>query len=796
MLFDEDHPPRDDEARALLGDCTDQFVDRIVIAVRGSLDATDDLFETLRDIPDTDVERFRSGRGEWLQRFTRTLRELVGRRLGGSRRKGCRPDVDVSVATLRVLSAYDQEMQAAIVRAAQALAASARQELHALDLRVGLLLAEKAWVEPDNPFGTAYILDAIGATSRNIYPNPRLWRPLMERLLGDIRPAAVKTYIALNRYLADHGVMPEIKAALRARSELRPADDRELLPLFERMLGEVQTSAAAERAAIDIAVPPVGEIAGENPPLVFSEGPPPGGETPATTPPSPLPSLLPSPAPDVAQALYAAFARFVQRGASDVSTAGSSVRTRAGPAAESDAHAFPQLDSMMALGQSSDMIAELDQWQHFDPEREQDTARLYGARCDAAAVPLNRLPLIRNAMADRIVNPADRMTLDVVALIFDYIFRDPSIPDAQRRIFARLQVPIAKAALLDRSFFSNRQHPARRLLDHLALAAVGDHGSPGYQQQFTILAQDIVDTIAADFRIDIDTFEIADARILPFVLREQTATASALRDDIGAALSVEQADGDRTWVRTLLRDRLAGLEIPFEIRSFTETLWSDHLAAIRSAEGMDSNAWETAIATLDDLLWSITAKERTAQKARLTRLIPTLVRRLRAGVGAVHAAGERVGDFFDALYRLHIAVLRPDDQGDERAPAIGGSLGKAPPPAPAASGAASKVERQAFDPATVHDYVSEMPVGTWLRFDTAEGELQARLFWVSPMRTRYIFTTRGRGKALSRTPEELAWQLGAGMAGLVVEPVPMFDRAVSAALDTLAASMPAARRAA
>ena len=37
------------------------------------------------------------------------------------------------------------------------------------------------------------------------------------------------------------------------------------------------------------------------------------------------------------------------------------------------------------------------------------------------------------------------------------------------------------------------------------------------------------------------------------------------------------------------------------------------------------------------------------------------------------------------------------------------------------------------------------------------------------------------------TPEELAWKLGNGKASLVVEPVPLFDRAVSAALDTLAA---------
>jgi hypothetical protein len=42
---------------------------------------------------------------------------LVHRRLAGTRRKGRRPDSDVSLATLRVLSAYDQERQAAIARA-------------------------------------------------------------------------------------------------------------------------------------------------------------------------------------------------------------------------------------------------------------------------------------------------------------------------------------------------------------------------------------------------------------------------------------------------------------------------------------------------------------------------------------------------------------------------------------------------------------------------------------------------------------------------------------------------------
>ena len=42
------------------------------------------------------------------------------------------------------------------------------------------------------------------------------------------------------------------------------------------------------------------------------------------------------------------------------------------------------------------------------------------------------------------------------------------------------------------------------------------------------------------------------------------------------------------------------------------------------------------------------------------------------------------------------------------------------------------------------------------------------------------------------SPEELAWQLRDDTAGLIVEPVPLFDRAVSSALDELAAIKPAA----
>jgi hypothetical protein len=83
-----------------------------------------------------------------------------------------------------------------------------------------------------------------------------------------------------------------------------------------------------------------------------------------------------------------------------------------------------------------------------------------------------------------------------------------------------------------------------------------------------------------------------------------------------------------------------------------------------------------------------------------------------------------------------------------------------------------------------------MVVGTWLCFEQDDESIDARLSWISPLRSKYIFTSRVRTKAVVVTPEELAWQLGIGKTRLIVEPVPLFDRAVSAALDSIAARKP------
>ncbi|MEO8484758.1 MAG: DUF1631 family protein [Betaproteobacteria bacterium] len=735
---------------------------------RTSIETTNDLFELSDYVSRAEAQVFQDKRGEWTKKFDAVLLDLFDRRLAGDRRKGRRPDFDASLSSLRVLTAFDHDKQAALTAATGFLVRFTKRELEAMDLRVAELLGERATRELDNPFSPTYLLDALGVTSRAIYPVAKIWRPLMERLVADITPSANKVYIRLNRFLADRNVLPDIKAALRAKSDLWPDDDKDLLPAFSRLMSE------AGPMPTDIVIPPTFSDPGSPLKLRFADRFPsqryadPARGTMTVMPEGSVAisaeaAARLAAAPQVI-ALLAALSKIVAHVPGG--TPGTAGATGSGAPGD-----MPSIDPLMALGASSPLFQLLAQWQRLDLPAAIAQAAPKSEDGGEVKVPRNLVPYIRLAIADQLEHDTDRITMDVIALLFDYVFRDPSIPESLREIFGRLQVPVVKVGLLDRTFFSDRQHPARRFLDHLAAAAIGANSDPRYFESFQRTATTVIDDVCYSFEIDVAAFAQADRKLVAFIESEQRSTESAAEPDVATALASEEKEEDRSAVRAQLRDMLAGIEVPFEVRSFTETVWADFLAGLRQREGPESPGLAKGIKTIDDLLWSITAKERTAQKARLTKMVPGLVLSLRDGCRAQNVEGVRTRPFFEELYRLHMEAIKPA--------VAKADLAAAPPAEPAAHGLPSTVH--------VHDFVNDMVLGTWLAFATAEGRVNARLHWISPLRTRYVFTSRLRSSAFVFSPEELAWELTNDRAALVMEPVPLVDRAVSAALDRIGA---------
>jgi hypothetical protein len=721
------------EARVLLRECFAQFKSRLLSAARMSLDMSTDLFEWNSRVPESEVARFRASRGAWLERFGQTIEASFERRMAGERRKGRRPDSAETgvVAGVAMLSDFDQDKQAALVAATQHIDEYTRREVAALDARFAALVSERGHADVDNPFSPAYVLDAVGATSRAIFSDARIWRPLMERLLADITPGLNNIYIGLNRMLSAHGVLPEIGAELRARSDLRPVQDTELLPAFKRLLANAAGAAAAQ----------TGRDAAHD--------------------------RLILPAATIVACLHA------------LATGGGAVEA----GAEAEAGAFPDLDPLLALGGTAATIKRIGALQRIDLPTEilREAQRSFGAGPDAR-VPGNLVPYVGDMLAPTLENPGERAAIDVVALIFDYAARDGSIPPELRPLFARLQVPMLKAALLDPAFFHDSRNPARHVLDHLAAASIGASDDETYGNALRLVAGRLIDGIVEHFDLDPGVFATAAQQLALFADLERQKTAAAIAPDIDTGKAAERDEADRGRVRALVRDRLAGGGVPAPVRGFIETTWTDYLTQLRLGQGESSVAAGEALQTLDDLLWSVVAKERTAQKTRLARMIPGLVANLRKGCAVLAVPQERVAAFLDNLYALHIAAIKvpvPDASLPGGAPTAGAvQESDAPRPPSVLRG-------------SIHDFVNEMIAGTWLTFQTGPSCVTARLAWTGALRMRYVFASRLGTHVFVYTPEELAHALSTGSASLLLEPVSLFDRAVSFALNALAARKPA-----
>jgi hypothetical protein len=121
------------------------------------------------------------------------------------------------------------------------------------------------------------------------------------------------------------------------------------------------------------------------------------------------------------------------------------------------------------------------------------------------------------------VNQLESMTIELVAMLFDFIFETRDLPDGIKALLARLQIPVLKAAMLDGAFFAKKSHPARVLVNALAQAGLGwsppmGHDDPLYQK-----IHDIVHKILDTFIDDLAIFETLRTDLEQFVAAEEKA---------------------------------------------------------------------------------------------------------------------------------------------------------------------------------------------------------------------------------------------------------------------------------
>ena len=311
---------------------------------------------------------------------------------------------------------------------------------------------------------------------------------------------------------------------------------------------------------------------------------------------------------------------------------------------------FDLLASAPVVLEGAQLMNALTRFQHNDFAAAQSDALQARRAADA-----NLLHEIRQSPLGRGLGVPDAGTLDIVACIFDQIFADEKIPPAMKALIGRLQFPLLKVALLDKSFFADTQHPARAMLDVLSEFTL-DTSLAADSVLYGRLEQ-LIESLLADFDADLQVFE-ALLRELRELLQQQTWRAEERsRQAVDAAQRKESRRVARQRAYSELKSRASGRSLPKVVLKFLMEEWLKLLYLAYCNKGEDSPAWNNALHTLDELIWSLEPKQSADERRQLAAKLPRLLKQLRAGMRAAGTETSSEQVFLGALMRRHTALI-------------------------------------------------------------------------------------------------------------------------------------------
>jgi len=422
-----------------------------------------------------------------------------------------------------------------------------------------------------------------------------------------------------------------------------------------------------------------------------------------------------------------------------------------------------------------------------------------GSPPDAGAQALlNIVKSVKAAPQGAALGHVDATTIDLVSLLFDHIFDDGHIPTSIKALLGRMQIPVLKAALLDKNFFSSRSHPARRLLDLLARASMGVDERARDGPVLT-LVEGVVERVLHEFDTDVRLFESVAATVAAFIDERERAEAAMVARSAGVIEERELDEAAHDQAAYDVEQRLvARSPVPLPVRDILRGAWVQVLAKAARKDGEGSPRRAALAATMDDLLWSVEAKPGADDRKRLVAMLPGLLLRLREGMEGAGLTAQERRAFFTALADCHASAVN--------AGLAGGAVSepRAEPVAPVPRIECSVVAAEGIQLAEIRlrgavsrplnvftrtGIWTNLQRGTWVEFHTAEGaSTRARLTWISPNKGVYLFTNPlAADAAVSISPEALAEQLRTGGAKLI-DGGSLVDRAVSSMLSELRAA--------
>lgn len=370
------------------------------------------------------------------------------------------------------------------------------------------------------------------------------------------------------------------------------------------------------------------------------------------------------------------------------------------------------------------------------------------------------------------VSQLDRNIINLVHMLFEYIWEDPNLAAPMRAVLSRMQIPLLKVALADAAFLQAGSHPARQLLNEMARCALGwqESDDADKRKQDTLLEQleFIVQRVQDEFVDDVTLFTELHHQLKKFLDREQR------RAELVAQRTVDQVRGEalsaqaKAAVEQVLGKTCQNL--PNVAQALLRQAWSRVLQMVYLKQGAESVAWSEKLDLAEQLANIVRESAQRNNEAELA----LLVRKMEADLADVGLDSFQSRSWFEAI-ESHVRDQKPRQEVsldlDEvcSASAKTEALPLADPDEPKAE-LAEKIEKEVGDKSkpvreslAPSDYAMRqarrLSQGAWLQWNSDNGMQRCRLAAILPSVGRYVFVDRQGKKVMELSLDELAWSI-------------------------------------
>lgn len=345
-----------------------------------------------------------------------------------------------------------------------------------------------------------------------------------------------------------------------------------------------------------------------------------------------------------------------------------------------------------------------------------------------------------------------RDVLELVSLLFDRLLDETRSGGTAQQLLARLQVPLLRVALADRSFFTRRAHPARRLVNTVAETANlwVDASEGETDSALSEKLQRAVDRVLGEFTGDLALFDKLVDELEAHVNGLRRRAEIAERRQIEAAQGRNRLEQARAQASSAIGERLAGRKVAPLTRALLEQAWCDALALAILRNGEDSEAFHRRLAAADELL-------REPDKRDSKRLC----RELEAGLAQVGLHGPEATQLARRVLEMEPAPATREDGPTQTELAVRlktrQRLGE-DEPAPKAERESTARPTLTAEEQRALTRLRSLPFGTWFEFIINQQGLrvQRKLAWYALATNRCLLVSARGAAAPERRLEQVA----------------------------------------